>query len=127
MDDGLRRGAFQAEGVDVRHHVVADLFFPRAYDLIVDVVKVCAHLTDLFLRDVETQFLLGLCQIYPEPPPGGELVILREHELHLFARIARAEGINIAVGHTVSPYKACRSCDGSDEVRSSVGLFRSLS
>ena len=38
MDDAGGLGALLAVGVDVAHHVVADLLFPLGGDLIVDVV-----------------------------------------------------------------------------------------
>ena len=82
VDDGGGQGRSHPEGVDMRHHVVADLALLLRREGEVDVSEVVPHLPQLLLRDVEAQLLLRLGQPEPELAPGGELLLVGEVELH---------------------------------------------
>lgn len=47
---------------------------------------------DLFVTDVQTQFLFGLGQGNPEPSPGSELLVIAKELLHLPGCIAGGQG-----------------------------------
>jgi len=79
--------------VDVRHDVVPDLALLRLRHVVVDVLDVRAHLRNLRLRDVEPQLPLRLRERDPEPPPRGELHVVRKQALHLFARVTLAQRV----------------------------------
>ena len=78
MDDACGGGGRLAVGVDVGHHVVADLFFPLGGAVIVDVGDMGFQLRNLLRRDGEAQIVFRPGQGHPQPPPslnpcvGGE-------------------------------------------------------
>ena len=97
MDDPLRLGALHTIGVDVAHHIMANLLLPRLGNLVVDVVLVGLELGDLLVGDRQTLMLLSPGQCNPEPAPGLELVVLRKDVLHLIAGITGLERADITV------------------------------
>ena len=70
MDDRPGRRALIAVGVHVGHDVVPQLAFVLRGFGEVDVVDGGPQLGDLLGRDRQAQFLLGLGQGHPQPPPG---------------------------------------------------------
>ena len=73
VDDArrLRRGL--AEGVNVRHDVVADFLLARFGGLIINISDMRLHLVHLLLRDGQAERHLRLGQRYPQAAPGREL------------------------------------------------------
>ena len=83
MDDARRARRVLAEGVDVRHHVVANLFFARAHHVIVDGADVGGKLVHLRLCDGQPQLMLRLCQTHPQPAPRFKAHIGRKQVQHI--------------------------------------------
>ena len=98
VDDPLGGRALLSVGVHVGHDVMADLLLPGLGDVVVDVLCMGLQLIDLFLGDVQAQFLLGFGQSDPEPAPRPELVIRGEQELHVLARISLRQRAGIFAG-----------------------------
>ena len=103
MDDPLGIGTLHAISIDMRHHIVAHLFFPRGGYIIIDIVLVGFQLGNLFIGDGQAQLLFGFGQGDPEFPPGAKLVIGRKQVLHLLAGIAGSKGRFITVRHKQPP------------------------
>ena len=72
VNDRRRLGRRIAEGMDMGHHIVAELRLVLAGLVVIDVVEVLGHLVDLRLRDRKPQLLFRLGQFQPDPPPGPE-------------------------------------------------------
>ena len=89
MDDARRLRALQTVSVDVAHHVVAALLLA--------VLRMGFQLGNLLVGNVQPLFLFRLRQRNPQLPPGAELVVLGEDELHLLAGIAGRKWADIAV------------------------------
>ena len=122
MDYRHRLRAGRAEGMDMRHNVVAQLALLLRRKLIVDVGQVCAHLVKLFVGDVQPQLLLALREREPQSAPGRKLIVGREYLLHFFTRVAAAKGAFIAVGHAVF----LRSYRIQAKSKTSIGEGRAL-
>ena len=105
MDDAGCLRALFAVGVDVAHDVVTDDLFAGAGDVIVDIVGMCLHLVDHLVGDaIDAEFLLGLREGDPELPPGTELVVLGEDELHFLAGVPLGKRTYVCVcniGHNL--------------------------
>ena len=97
MDDGHGLGAGISVGMDVGHHVVAELFLIFRRLVVVDVVNMGGQFVHLLLGDGQAQLHLGPGQGHPQAAPGGELLIRREHILHLVAGIAGGQRTLISV------------------------------
>ena len=97
MDDARRLRALQTVRVVVAHHVVAALLLAALRIIVVDVLRMGFQLGNLLVSDVQPLFLFRLRQRNPQLPPGAELVVLGEDELHLLAGIAGRKGADIAV------------------------------
>ena len=65
--------------------------------VVVDVLRVGFQLGNLLVGNVQPLLLFRLRQRNPQLPPGAELVVLGEDELHLLAGIAGREWADIAV------------------------------
>ena len=98
MDDALGGGGRQTISVDVGHHVVADLFFPPAHGLVVDVGDVGLQLIHLLLRDGKAQLMLGAGQRDPQTPPGLIARIGGEETEHIIGGIAGRKGGFVTIG-----------------------------
>ena len=104
VDDGHGLGAQLAVGVDVGHHVVAQLLLPLGGLLIVDVGDVGLQLVHLLLGHGQAQLHLRPGQGHPQPAPGGKLLVGGEDVLHLVAGVAGGQGTFVSVGrHGVRP------------------------
>ena len=88
---GRAAGRLLAEGVDVRHDVVAEAPLVPAGGGQVGVVEVGAHLGQRLLGDVEPELALGLRQGEPEPAPEPDAVRLAPQRLHRGRGVAGAE------------------------------------
>ena len=97
MDDARRLRALQTVRVDVAHHVVAALLLAALRIVVVDVLRMGFQLGNLLVSDVQPLLLFRLRQRNPQLPPGAELVVLGEDELHLLAGIACRKWADIAV------------------------------
>ena len=69
VDDAARRRCDVAEGVHVRHDVVAEPLFVRGDRGEVDVVEVRAHVSECRFRNVSAEGALRLGERQPEPAP----------------------------------------------------------
>ena len=98
MDDGHGLGAQLAVGVDMGHHVMAQLFLPLSGLFIVDVGNVGLQFLHLLPGDRQAQLHLRPGQGHPQAAPGGEFLIGGEDVLHLVAGVAGGQGALIAVG-----------------------------
>ena len=85
----LADGALLAERMDMGHDIVPQVLFQGLGPLEVDVVQVRPHLGQLGVGDRQAQFLLGLGQRQPEPPPRAEPRRRAERPRHLLAGIPR--------------------------------------
>ena len=65
VDDTLCAGSHLAEAIDVRHHVVADLFFPGGDHVVVDGGDIGGKLIDLRLRHRQAKRMLHTRQTDP--------------------------------------------------------------
>ena len=70
VDNGHSLGALLSVGVNVGHHVVAELLFPLGGGVVIDVVQMGFQLGHLFGGDWEAQFHLSPGQGHPQAPPG---------------------------------------------------------
>ena len=98
MDDarcGRRRLAI---GIDVRHHVVADLLLAPADAVVIDVVDVRFKLRNLIIRDRQAQRGFSPGQRDPQPAPGAIARVRGEQLQHVAGRIARGQGRFVSVG-----------------------------
>ena len=99
MDDSLGRGRGFFERVDVRHHVMAQAFFPTAGRLEVYVIERGLHLFQRVFADAhEPELALAACEFEPEAAPQAELMAGREDTEHRPARVACGEGGFVGVG-----------------------------
>ena len=98
VDDGHGLGAQLAIGVDMGHHVVAQLLLPLGGLGIVDVGEMGLQFIHLLLGHGQTQLHLRPGQGHPQPPPGGELLVRGEQIQHLVAGIAGGKGALISIG-----------------------------
>ena len=116
VEDGHGTGALGAVGVDVGHHVMAELPLLLLGQVIVDVVLLPLQLVDLPLGDGQAQFLLRPGQGNPQPAPGGEFFIGRKNIQHLPAGVAGGQGAFIGVFHgDHSSFLCVDCCNGSLE------------
>ena len=106
MDDAGGVGALLAVGVDVAHHIMADLLLTGLRHLIVDIVLMCDQLLDLFIADIQSQLLLALCQRDPQPAPGTKLLVVGKQLLHLLAGITLCQRALVNIVHACSPYRS---------------------
>ena len=88
MDNRLSLRAALTVCINVAHNIVTNFFFSGFRHLKVHDILIFHHLINLFLRDVQSQFLLGLCQSNPQFMPCGEFLLLGENVLHLLAGIS---------------------------------------
>ena len=77
---------------DMRHDIVAELFFVAGGPFKVYIVKVCGHLVYLSLFYVQAKLLLCLCKFDPEPSPGAELFLGTEKLGHFSGSISFNKG-----------------------------------
>ncbi len=89
MNDALCAWALHTVGVHVAHYVVAHQLFTRFGDLVIDVVRVRFQLSDLLVRNRQTQFLFAFGKRNPKLAPSAEFKVGRENVFHLLARIPR--------------------------------------
>jgi hypothetical protein len=100
VDHLARRLGLVAEGVHVRHDVVAKAALVLRRDLEVGVVEVRAHGHQRRLGDVDAQLPLALGQGEPQAAPQADAVLLPPQRLHGGGGVPGAEGRAIAiVGH----------------------------
>ena len=98
VDDGHGLGAQLAIGVDVGHHVVAQLLLPLGGLGVVDVGEMGLQLIHLLLGHGQTQLHLCPGKSHPQPPPGGKFLVRGEQIQHLVAGIAGGKGALISIG-----------------------------
>lgn len=67
-------GRHQTEHVHMGHHIMtaALLLLAGKFELLLVQAKVLTHLRDRLVRDRQTEFLLGDCQVQPQLTPGAE-------------------------------------------------------
>ncbi|MPN43625.1 hypothetical protein SDC9_191185 [bioreactor metagenome] len=75
MNNGYRQRALLTESKNMRHDVMAHIFFDLGSNIKIDIGAIFFHLPDLFVGDRETQFFFGPSQCYPKTAPGGELFL----------------------------------------------------
>ena len=98
MDDAGCLGALLAVGVDMAHDVVAHQLFPLDGHFVVDIVHMGFQLSYHIRGDVgQTLIHFGTSQRHPQPPPGAELVVVREDILHLIGSVAGGKRADIAI------------------------------
>jgi hypothetical protein len=97
MDDGASRGADVTIGMDVGHHVVAQLALVRSRGFEVDIVGMRFQLGDLFLRDRQAEFVLALGERDPEATPEAELALVAEERGHFRRGVAADERVFVAI------------------------------
>ena len=105
VDNASRLGSRLAEGVNVRHNVMAYLLLALTSHIVVDVGQVRGHLVHLLLRDRQTERHLRLSQRQPQPTPGGELHIRGEGVEHLLGSVARGKRAFVHVVHVIRPFR----------------------
>ena len=74
--------------VNVAHNVVTDFLFARFGNVVIYIVHVRFEFGDLRLGHVKSEFMLGAGKRDPEPPPRGELEVVRKAVLHFVACVA---------------------------------------
>ena len=104
VNDPLCAGGHRSEGVDVRHHVVAQLLFLRGDHVVIDGADIGGQLLDLFLRDGQAEGMLGPREAHPEPAPRFIAHVRREQVQHIFRRIARGQRAFIGGLHGATSY-----------------------
>ena len=65
MDDTLCLGTLYTVCINMAHNIMTDFLFPCLCHIVVDVVRMCFQLVNLFLCNGETQFLFRFCQGNP--------------------------------------------------------------
>ena len=104
MDYSLCGRAVCAELMDMSHDIVPYLFFFLFGILIVDIIDICTHFSQLLIGYMESQLLFRFCQRDPQPAPRCKLFIRGKQILHFPARISRAKRTLIgAVIHKLKP------------------------
>jgi len=73
---GLRSGL--AEGVNMRHYIVAKLLLKPSRLFVINVLQMLCHLPKLSIGNLQTQILLCPGQLQPQPPPRPKLRIRPE-------------------------------------------------
>ena len=94
MDDALCFGAEKAIGINIRHNIMADLFFALVDDVEVDVLDMGLQFVDLVLGNVQSEFLLGLGQKDPKVAEAAHPCPFRENSLHRLASITAGKRRN---------------------------------
>jgi len=97
VDDRPGVGTLVAVGVDVGHHVVAQLAFVAGRSLEVHVVHMGLQLVDLALGNRQAQLGLRLGQRNPEPPPRAELALRTPQRAHLRRGITANQRIVVLI------------------------------
>ena len=69
VNDALRARRIEAVSVNVRHHIMPNLFFPRCDHIVIDGAYMRGQLVHLRLRDGQAQIVLRPRQRNPEPAP----------------------------------------------------------
>ena len=98
MDDGHGFGAQLTVGVDMGHHVMAQLPFPLGRLLIVDISDMGLQFIHLLLGHREPQLHLGPGQRDPQTSPSGEFLVSGKEIQHLVAGISGGQRTFIGVG-----------------------------
>ena len=106
VDDGHSFGARLAIGVDVCHHVVAELLFIRRGFVVVNVGEVGLQLVHLLLGHRQSQLHLGPGQGDPQAAPGGKFLVGRKDILHLVAGVAGGQRALITVVHAKTSFSS---------------------
>src|SRR5207248_3608824 len=97
VDNATGFGTLLAVGVNVRHNIVAQLFFLRFGDSEIDVLDMGAQFFNLFRTDSETGLGFSFSQRDPETTPGLEFVLRRKDPAYLFTGVAFHQRINIVL------------------------------
>ena len=114
VDDPRGGGGRLAVGVDVGHHVVADLLLPRRSRLIVDVGDVGLQLRHLLRGDGQAQIVLCPGQGHPQPPPGLKAHVGGEQVQHERRGVpGRQGGFVTFFGHKRSTFLSLKSLGGT--------------
>ena len=114
VDDPRGGGGRLAVGVDVGHHVVADLLLPRRSRLIVDVGDVGLQLRHLLRGDGQAQIALGPGQGHPQPPPGLKAHVGGEQVQHERRGVpGRQRGFVTIFGHKWATFLLFQSLGGT--------------
>ena len=98
-----RLGSRLAEGVNVRHNVVANYLFARGGYLVVDIINISLKLIYLLLSYGQAKLHLSSCKRHPKLSPGSEFLIRRENILHFLAGVASAERAFVRICHNEKP------------------------
>ena len=98
VNDGHRLGAELAVGVNMRHHVMAQLLLPLGRPLIVNIGDMSLQLIHLLLGNRKPQFHFRPGQRDPKTTPSGELFICGKDIQHLIAGVAGGQGALIRIG-----------------------------
>ena len=105
MNDGAGFGAGVSECVNVRHHIVAELFLVGGGLFVVHFIGVRLHFLNLLIGNRQAGALFGFGQGNPESVPGAEFFVCREEILHFGRGIPGGEGRDItAVFHVGVPF-----------------------
>ena len=91
MNDALRARRIEAVSVNVRHHIMPNLFFPRCDHIVIDGAYMRGQLVHLRLRDGQAQIVLRPRQRNPEPAPRLVAHIRGEQVQHGLRRVARSQ------------------------------------
>ena len=97
MNNAFGGRAAIAIGMNMRHHVMTQLFLISRRRRIINILGVSAQFRQLRIGYRQAKFLLGFRQHNPEPPPGAELVVRREDKLHLLAGITAGKWAGVVI------------------------------
>ena len=88
MNDWTSQRALFTIGVNMRHHIMTNLFFPGGCDLVIDIILKLLQFGNLFRSHWQTQFLFGLSQSNPQFTPCSKFFVSGKNILHFLAGIA---------------------------------------
>ena len=104
MDYSLCGWAVCAELMDMSHDIVPYLFFFLFGILIVDIIDICTHFSQLLIGYMESQLLFRFCQRDPQPAPRFKAHVRRKQVQHVLGGIARAKRAFICGLHEKTSY-----------------------
>ena len=85
--------------VNVRHYIVTNFLFTSLCNIIINIVNMLFHLSNLFVCYIKSKFFFTFCKCNPKFSPCLKLHIRRKNILHFFARISFRKRCLVSVIH----------------------------
>ena len=74
--------ALYAVCVNVRHYIVTNFLFASLCNIIINIVNMLFHLSNLFVCYIKSKFFFTFCKRNPKFSPSREFLVRRKNVLH---------------------------------------------